>query len=275
MIYQKLLSGTEPYFAHISKSYLFENHCHPEIELSYCFKGSYKIVIDNTEYALKQGDLAIIGAMVPHELPENHNGVRLTIEIGPAFLSEQFNPLLSVNPFEIILNADGGSPLNSSLRSLLDETANVLISKPDFYNLTVKGNIYKISAIILSLLKESTFSDNPSLLTFSHIDKISHAINMIYNHYDEQLNLDTVSKVCGYSKSNFCKTFKAITGSSFHAMLNRHRIDIACLKLKEGNSGVEDIATSVGFLDSKNFCRVFKKVMGKSTGEYLKNLKEK
>ena len=55
-------------------------------------------------------------------------------------------------------------------------------------------------------------------------------------------------------------------------MLNRHRIDVACLKLKEQNTNIEDIALSVGFNDSKSFCRVFKKLLGKNAGEYKKEL---
>ena len=103
-----------------------------------------------------------------------------------------------------------------------------------------------------------------------NVQKIEKSLDIIYNRFDEQLDLETVSKLCGYSKSNFCKIFKTITGDTFHNILNRHRVDIACLKLKESTASIEEIALSVGFADTKSFCRVFKSVTGFSSGEYRK-----
>ena len=69
---------------------------------------------------------------------------------------------------------------------------------------------------------------------------------------------------------NFCKIFKTITGDTFHSILNRHRIEIACLRLKIAGEPVERIAAEVGFADAKSFCRVFKAQMGISPGAYRK-----
>ena len=38
-------------------------------------------------------------------------------------------------------------------------------------------------------------------------------------------------------------------------------------------SSVEQIASEVGFSDTKSFCRVFKKQIGQTAGSYRKNLK--
>lgn len=278
MLYQKLLSGTEPYFVQIQQNESFELHRHPEVELSYCFKGKYDITVNQTKFILNEGDLAIVTPMTPHELGKelSSNNLRLTIEIGPALLGEQFYPFISMDPNNCIfsLKDNQTSPIYSELLTLLNETAVTLTEKPPFYNLIVKGNIYKISAALLTLLAETYEESKTVLKSLVDIEKIGNAINVIYNRYDEPLNLDTVSSLCGYSKSNFCKMFKMITGESFHSMLNRHRIEVACLKLKEYNTSIEDIALSVGFTDSKSFCRVFKKITGKNTGEYIKDLKQ-
>ena len=277
MIYQKLLSGTEPYFVQIQQNESFEMHRHPEVELSYCAKGKYDIIINNTEYVLSEGDIAVITPMTPHEVGKNFNSnnLRLTVEIGPALLGEQFYPFVSINPANgiFLLKKEQNNPIYRLLRSLLDETVATLSEKPPFYNLITKGNVYKISAALLTLLAEAFEESKTALKSLVDIEKIGNAINVIYNRYDERLSLDMVSSLCGYSKSNFCKTFKMITGESFHSMLNRHRIEVACLRLREYNTSIEELALSVGFADGKSFCRVFKKIMGKSTGEYLKNSK--
>ena len=264
MLYQKLLAGTVPYHLDVSDC--------SEIELNYCINGTYKIFIGQNEYVLNEGDLAIVGPMTPHQLkPIPHQtGKRLTIEAGPTLLGEHFRLFVSINPKNALISLKQ----KSELKSLLDETVTLLTEKPPLYNLSAKGNIYKISAAILNFL--SINSDKPEVATKSLIDveKIGRAINLIYNQYDAPLSLDYVSDYCGYSKSNFCKTFKEVTGKSFHSMHNHHRIDIACSLLLETAASIEDIALTVGFADSKSFCRTFKNVMGTNAGEYRKNAKK-
>ncbi len=56
MIYQKLLIGDTPYqLTTGTMTTPFEIHRHSEIELIYCFKGSFKIRIDNTDYMVNSG----------------------------------------------------------------------------------------------------------------------------------------------------------------------------------------------------------------------------
>ena len=58
MLYQKLLLGTDPYFFSVGKGIPFQNHRHPEIELSFCMDGGYTVVTGGRERRLKKGDLA-------------------------------------------------------------------------------------------------------------------------------------------------------------------------------------------------------------------------
>lgn len=271
MLYQKLLAGTDPYFVDVSPGGFFELHCHPEIELSYCVKGSYAIGVGEETVVLQEGDLAIVSPMVAHELKacSTPGSLRLTIEIGPAFLGEQFAPFVSINrENRLFLMKQSGC---ETLLTLFHETAELAREKAPFSNLLLKGNVYKISAVLLKMLAESQPAE--PMKSIVDVEKIGLAINMIYNYYSKPLTLDEVSAHCGYSKSNFCKLIKEITGESFHALLNRHRIDVACLRLAETEVSIEEIALSVGFADSKSFCRVFKKITGQSAGEYRKSMR--
>lgn len=273
MLYQKLLVGADSYFFSVGKSHAFELHCHPEIELSYCFRGSYNIIADDREYTLSQGDLFMVSPLVPHEMGSrvSEDCLCLTVEVGPAFLGEQFELFVSAAPTNSLIPLRQGQddPLHRHLRELLDETAALSLEKAPFYKLLVKGNLFKISAYLLKMLSGNKPAETVSK-SLADIEKIGRVINMIYNRYSEPLDLDTACALCGYSKSNFCKTFKAITGKSFHTLLNRHRIDIACLRLKESPASIEEIALRSGFSDTKNFCRVFKKNLGQTAGEYRK-----
>ena len=275
MLYQKLLTGANPYFVSLGEGKAFRMHCHPEIELSYCVKGEYKIKVENREYLLKAGDLAFVKPLSAHELCGVHSDdcVCLTIEVGTGLLGESFEFFNTLNCENTVfcLSSDGSRQDFATLCELFDDTARLVSQKPDFYDVDLKGNLYKISGRLLRFFsKKGDNGSAPSAL--SDTEKIQNALKLIYERYSEPLDLDMVSAACGYSKSNFCKVFKSITGESFHNMLNRHRVDIACLQLSDKDRPVENIAVSVGFCDTKSFCRVFKRVMGKSAGEYRRSL---
>ena len=267
MLYQKMLIGNNPYFVSFNKVSSFTKHRHSEIELSYCAKGAYDIIIDRKLYHLNEGDLAIISSMISHEIPENQDtdSIALIIEVGPAMLNNYFDLLSSESFPDPIININE----NKELYLLLNETISMLEENYTFSELIIKGNIYKICAYILKNFVNQNDVSNTSK-TLKSISNIEKSLEIIYNNFDTELNIDDISRFCGYSKSNFCKIFKKITGDTFHNVLNNHRVTVSCNLLKETNYSVESIATQVGFADAKSFCRVFKQIKGITPGTYRK-----
>ena len=273
MLYQKLLLGQQPYFVNImNSSDGFQMHRHPEMELSYCLNGSYAVSVENAEYLLHEGDLAIISPMAAHGIPKSKRVCRkLTVEFGPTLMGEHFHAFTTLNTTCTVLHLkqENAPVLYKQLTALLAESVEIQEQEPPFHDLLLKGNMYRLGALLLQGLLEKEAVQHTEK-QMQHIAKIECALTAVYNRYYEPLNIDTVSTECGYSKSNFCKVFKSITGDTFHNVLNRHRVEIACLHLKNSNTSIEEIAQRVGFTDIKSFCRVFKSIMGESAGSYKK-----
>lgn len=274
MLYQKLLVGENPFKLEVGDSFCYRLHRHREIELSYCMAGEYRILIDNRMYCLHAGDLMVINPMAAHEFPGEDPGFgsRMTVVLGPGLLGEYFESFAAMTPSGNIFHLRDEKDTNGQygqLVHLLEETAELRINRRDFSELEIKGNLYKISAIVLKLLTQDN-AYMPPTQSIRDVEKIDRALEIIYDRYHEPLDLDTVSRVCGYSKSNFCKIFKRVTGDTFHNVLTRHRVEIACLYLKESASSVDSIAGTVGFSDAKSFCRTFKRLIGESPGAYRK-----
>ena len=268
MLYQKLLIGDRPYFVAIGSTPAFELHQHPEIEISYCIEGTYDIVCEKKHYHLTAGDFAVIGPMVAHEFPET-GGVckRLTVELGYAFLGAYYDAF-TLNGCRLFQKGDA-----PALQTLLEETATLRYSVLAFSDLALQGNLYKISALLLQTLQRAEDNQTQSK-KLSDIRKIDKALEQIYTSYYEPLTVETVSAHCGYSQSNFCKIFKNIVGDTFHNTLNRHRIEIACDLLQSGELTVDAVATRTGFADSKSFCRVFKRITGRTAMTYKRKDEE-
>lgn len=266
MLYQKLLMGKNPYVVAVGAASPFQPHCHPEIELSYCLDGQYSVLLNGQTLELSEGDLLVINPMVPHEFPKNSGeGQRLTIELGPGLLGDFFDHFDRMNPEPGVLRLKDGEAF-APLVGLLEETARLRREPSEFSGLLLRGNLYRLSGLLLTLLAR----DRPAASHRSDTVKIESALDIIYNHYNQPLELEAVAQKCGYSKSGFCRVFKTVTGDTFHSILNRHRVEIACLRLKTGGEPVERIAAEVGFADAKSFCRVFKTQTGQSPGAYRK-----
>lgn len=270
MLYQKLLLGKQPYFINnVEKIRSFEKHRHPEIELSYCISGSYPIIINHELHILKQGELAIIGSMITHEIPESNskNCCALVIEVGPGLLLEHFDVLACAISESPILKVDEN--INKDLYSLLKEIIMLKKEPVIFSDLIIRGNLYKICGYILRKF-ESINSSEHKVYEVRSIANIEKALSLLYERYNKSLSIEEVAELCGYSKSNFCKIFKRVTGDTFHNVLNNYRINMACVLLDNTNYPIETIAHEVGFADTKTLCRVFKSVKGMTTGEFRK-----
>ena len=143
-------------------------------------------------------------------------------------------------------------------------------SKNERCELLIQGNLYKICGYLIEMMLKSEARKehrNKDLLKVESIDK---ALDLIYYRYPEQITVEDAGAISGYGKSNFCKIFKSITGDTFHNMLNKQRIEVACNLLSNTNMPVSEIALKVGLCEPKTFCRVFKSVMGVTPGIYRK-----
>ncbi len=273
MIYQKLRIGDPPYRLGFRTNGTCPKHKHPEVELFYCVSGCNDMIINKVPYHIEAGSLAIVGSMVSHELPEtdanlNPESSSVVLEMGPTMLGNYFkyfsNKYFS-DPI-VDLTVDKYRELRYLFNEINELNAN---SDDPFSPLTVKGNAYKIAAIILREFSNSATDMDDSKEAFS-IMKIESALEHIYSNYSGKLSVDEVAGLCGYSKSNFCKIFKQITGNTFHNVLNDYRIKMACIMLEDSNLSVSDIATNVGFADPKTFYRIFKATTGMTPTEYKK-----
>jgi len=273
MLYQTLLTGIHPYFVELVNMKGFPEHRHADLELVYCIQGSCDLGIDKTQYHMSPGDLAIIGSMVPHMTPTDRNNdcLTLTIEAGPFLLNEYFDPLSKAVFHDPIFHLSEQDETHLPLILLFNEVSEMCKKPTEFYELFVKGNLCKIFGYVLTYFTAERIGEHKRK-ALQDVAKIEQALDLIYIRYAEPLTVSYIAEKIGYGKSNFCKIFKQITGTTFHAALNQHRLKTACQLLQNTTLPVDDIAMQVGFSDIKTFCRVFKNTYGVSASVYRKRL---
>lgn len=106
-----------------------------------------------------------------------------------------------------------------------------------------------------------------------HDDEVSNTIvrdisDFINCHYKEDISLQDVASVLGYSDVYFCKVFKQNFGKNFITYLNNFRIDRAKELLADPDINIKDVSTEAGYRDANYFTRVFKRIVGTTPSEY-------
>jgi AraC family transcriptional regulator len=97
-------------------------------------------------------------------------------------------------------------------------------------------------------------------------------VNRVIVHIDANLSasLQTkeLAKLVNLSVSHFFRAFKVSVGMPPSEYITRRRIDLARELMTTTNEPLSQVALGCGLNDQSSFCRVFRRVVGQSPGEW-------
>ena len=108
-----------------------------------------------------------------------------------------------------------------------------------------------------------------------YIEKFNMIFDYIDKNYTDDLSLDTVSGVAGFSKFHFSRLFKQFTDMSFYDYLNQRRVRAAETLLLDPDIPITEIAMRSGFSSISTFNRVFKSFKECTPSEFKKMYRTK
>ena len=128
------------------------------------------------------------------------------------------------------------------------------------------GKIFELFDEITSL--SSTSSPNNINTQLAYIKKI---INFIHVKYSEPIHMDDIAHACGLERSYMTRMFKNATGHTPQEYLMSYRMKKACYMLKNEAISIQNIAYTIGYIDSFTFSKAFKRYAGDSPSNYREN----
>lgn len=262
-------------------------HKHDFIEIAYVSSGKGLHSVGGEQYGISKGDLSIINYDIPHVFlrdPMDKNGdlVVYNCIFRPEFLdyslidardfkdiagSLLFNAFFVDSKPVISLKLSGSH--QGEIEDIYRKMQMEFFSKQKGYvNILRSCLIEMLTKIFRYLESEETEHTGASL---KKMDIMGKAFDFLKeNYHSSELNINEVAVRTFLSKSYFSRLFKSVTGQNFSAYLQNLRISEACTLLKTTDKNVTEILSDVGFRDIKNFNRLFKKITGKTPGEYRK-----
>lgn len=133
--------------------------------------------------------------------------------------------------------------------------------------LNLSSSYREYAATYMSRMKELS-SQIVSTYSQGHKKPVRDIIRFVETHYSERLGIEAAAVQVGLSPVYFSHLFKAETGKNFTDFVTEYRMNIAKERLLRGDTGIGEIAETVGYSDQRYFSRQFKKLTGITPSAY-------
>ena len=154
----------------------------------------------------------------------------------------------------------------TALSSCLDACDEICKTKPEGYDLYIKGKLFEFFYILSNRCR---IEKNPR--TTKSLDKLKIILKFVENSYMHKITIAEVADRVEFSESHFMRYFKENMGMSFVDYLRDYRLTMAARLLLVSEDTVLNIAEEVGFENLSYFNRAFKKKYGVTPREYRNN----
>lgn len=240
-------------------------------------KGYATYIASDKSYTIRQGSYAILDNTAIYHIP--HNTESVCIIFRPEFLDKRYADISTLYwLYNKIISNDGYTITNSdavyhsfcidTIAERIEFIIREFENKAFGYENCISGALHEIIiSTIRNISLEALNKDIESI-----IKRIVFEISI---HYNEDIRLSQFSREFGYSVSYLSECFKAFTGHSFSEYLKTTRMKAAHQLIgQHTDRNLEDIARDVGYTDMKYFVANYKKIIGITPSDDVKQLKK-
>ena len=246
-------------------------HWHYYSEIIYIISGSVRIICNNKEIILYEGDTCYLYPLQLHEITQNDECTKKvkyavikfnihTINIPEAYIQRIYDCFVRRTPEDdfclVLQNGEADGTIASCIQNIVKEYEN----KHAMYMLAVQSGIHTLLVAIARKSKKTNVirheKHTDMSLSFYHI------LEYIDTHSGEQLEVCKLAQMCNMSYSNFARLFRDNYGRSCKEYIQYIRLNKAQDLLINSDLDLDYIAQETGFFDSSHFIRTYKKWRG-------------
>lgn len=247
-------------------------HWHTDLEIIMAIENIYTIVIDKKRYILNPGDIIMLPSGEIHELYAPPSGKRLIILIDNSILNSLSGIDSINNGFNpcIIIRAHKENAYYNQLSTLLEQiTDEYLQPRP-----LREAFIYSLTMYFFAIVGRNCISADHSKDMIKkkkhhlYIDKFLNICKYINEHCTENITVDELAALAGFSKYHFSRLFYEFAGTTYYEYLTKRRILYAETLLCDPNLTIVEIAMQSGFNSLATFNRNFRSIKKCTPSEY-------
>lgn len=237
-------------------------HWHTATEIIMPITNGYTAVCAKSKFHLKEGDILMISPGELHELIAPSTGKRLILQFNPWLIRSLrgFNNVMPLLDNNRLITKENSAEIHTKLQQLILEIIDEFMAQEALNEAAIYAKLIELYVLLArkSIKTENLFPAVKVHKQKEYIDKFYTVFEYINKHYNENITLDTIADVAGFSKFHFSRLFRQFTEQSFYDYLNQKRIKEAEALLLNPSLSITEISMQAGFASISTFNRVFK-----------------
>lgn len=244
-----------------SKVENYPEHWHTPLEIIMPIVNNYTVILGNTVKELSPSDIIFICPGVIHSLQAPPYGRRIIFQAEITMLSQvkELESVISLISPAITVTAKSSPGIHSILQKNLLAILEEYNSNNHLSEIAIYSHLLEIFVYLGRNYTENTDRfDVGNQKQKEYIKKFINICNYINEHYTEDLSLDAIASMAGFSKYHFSRLFKQFTNVTFYQYLTQKRIAHAEQLLVNPDISITEVALHSGFSNLSAFIRMFK-----------------
>ena len=257
----------------------FLPHWHNEPEITLILEGEMDYRVNDVTYHLTEGQAIYVNSNSLHSgWNEVGECISAPINFAPSMLfkfdesriyKKYVEPIVRTEAFAgDVFDPDASDTDRAAvgfLRKIFEEKQRI----HDCYELDIMANLCSFWAVFAPVaLREIERSGG--LTETKQMARIKKAVDYIDGHYREDIGLSELARLCGLSRSEFCRSFKSVMKRTPMEYLTGVRIRRSLPLLAGREHSITEIAELCGFSGASYFSEMFKRHMSCSPSYYAK-----
>lgn len=247
--------------------YKVSRHWHRSVEIFLVLEGSMDFYINSQLYRLSPGRFIIVNSNEVHSIDCPDPNYTLVMQI-PRGLFETYLKDSDSLLFCRSCQKDG------RLAELIAQMHEAYERKEEGYLFCILSGFYELMYLLVTDYRMAALNiDEEHIRRHENLDRLSHITNYIQVNYRENLTLEGVARVFGFSPAYLSKMFQKYAGINYKTYVLDLRTQAGYRLLMNTQLPVGEIASDCGFPDSRSFAKAFRKRYGMPPAEYRKERK--
>lgn len=246
-------------------NYKVTKHWHRSVEIFLVLEGSIDFYINSRLYRLEQGQFILVNSNEVHSIDCPDPNFTLVLQI-PRGLFEKYLGEADVLLFQRSCAQDG------VLSSLIRRMQEAYAQRQTGYLFRILSDFYQLMYLLVTDYRILEI-DEERRKQNRNLDRLSRITNYIQVNYREDLTLEGVARIFGFSPAYLSKMFQKYAGINYKTYILDLRTEAGYRLLMNTELQVGEIASECGFPDSRSFAKSFRRRYGMPPAEYRKNRK--
>lgn len=260
-------------------NYTREPHWHNSVELFAVYEGSLTFIFREKQIRVDCGDFIIINTNELHSVRADEENMSVYVQIP---ISE-FKNYLTADRFISFDKKGKGSLAKLNPTQMKDTDQKMMQLIRNIYDLNGTGapgheyemlrDYYAMMQLLVTAYRQVE-ADDMLYRSSKALQRLSPITEYIKKHYAEDISLQSLAQLFGYSIEHLSRMFQKYAQINYKSYLSGIRLEHAVEEMETSDKTIGEIATEVGFSDSRAMSKAFQKKYGMLPSEYNRKNRE-